>query len=62
MVEKAIFLGQIFEMEILMGLHDVTLESENHTFSVWSVCVCHPYNSKTDNGRDPQICYSTCIL
>ena len=40
-VEKALFWGQIFEMEILMDLHVLrTPESENHIFSVWSVCVC----------------------
>ena len=39
--EKILFLGQIFEMEILMDLHVMrTPESENHIFSVWSVCAC----------------------
>ena len=41
MVEKVLFLGQIFEMHILVDLQVIrTPESENHFFSVWSVCVC----------------------
>ena len=41
MVEKVWFLDQIFEMEILMDLHVMrSPESENHIFSVWSVCLC----------------------
>ena len=40
MVEKVLFLGQIFELEILMGLHVMrTPESKNHIFSGWSVCL-----------------------
>ena len=40
-VEKVLFLSQIFEVEILMDLHVVrSPESENHIFSVWSVCMC----------------------
>ena len=40
-VEKVLFLGQIFEMEILMDLHVLrSPESENLIFSKWSVCVC----------------------
>ena len=40
MVEKALFLGQIFEMEILMDLHVTrTRESKNHIFS-FGVCIC----------------------
>ena len=39
MVEKIPFLGQIFEMKILMDLHfSRSPESENHIFSGWSVC------------------------
>ena len=35
MVEKVLFLGQLFEMEILMDLHAMrSSESENHVFSV----------------------------
>ena len=34
------FLGQIFEMEILLDLHVLrSPESENHIFSVWPVCI-----------------------
>ena len=41
MVEKELFSGQIFEMEVLINLHDMTTpESENHIFNVWFVCVC----------------------
>ena len=40
MVQKVLFLSQIFEMDILMGLHDLrSPESENPICSVWSVCV-----------------------
>ena len=40
-VEKLLYLGQIFEMEILMDLHVLrSPESENHIFSKWSVCLC----------------------
>ena len=40
-VEKVMFWGQIFEMEILMDLHVLrSPESEKHIFSVWSVCMC----------------------
>ena len=35
------FLGQIFEVEILMNLHILrSPESKNHIFSGWSVSVC----------------------
>ena len=41
MVKKILFQGQIFEIEILMDLHAMrTPESENHIYSVWSVCMC----------------------
>ena len=40
-VEKVLFLNQIFKMEILMDLHVLrSPESENHIFSVWSVSLC----------------------
>ena len=40
-VEKVLFLVQIFEVEILMDLHDLGAPvSENHIFSGWSVCFC----------------------
>ena len=40
MVEKVLFLGQIFEVEILMDLHVMrTPESKNYIFSAWSVYV-----------------------
>ena len=40
MIEEVLFLGQIFEMEILMDLNVMRIfESENHIFSVWSVCM-----------------------
>ena len=41
MVEKELFLSQIFKTEILIDLYFMrTPESENHTFSIWSVCMC----------------------
>ena len=41
MVEKVLFLDLIFEKELLMDLHVMrSPESENHIFSVWSVCMC----------------------
>ena len=63
MVEKVLFLGQIFEMEILMDLHVMrTSESKNHIFSIWSVCtcvcvcdclcVCYHYYSKSNYSRN----------
>ena len=40
MVEKVLFKGQIFEIEILMDLHVLSyFESENHISSGWSLCV-----------------------
>ena len=40
MVEKILFLDQIFEMEISMDLHIMrSPESENHIFSSLSVCL-----------------------
>ena len=40
MIEKLLLLDQIFEMEILMGLHVLKFpESENHIFNGLSVCV-----------------------
>ena len=50
MVEKVLFLGQIFEMGILMDLHAIrTSESDNYIFSAWFVClcICDQHNSKT---------------
>ena len=39
-VEKVVFLGQIFEMKALMGLHVLrSSKSKNHIFSVWSECL-----------------------
>ena len=41
MVKKVLFLGRIFEIEILMDLHVMkTPESKNQIFSIWSVCMC----------------------
>ena len=43
------FLGQIFEVEILMDLHVFRYSvPENHIFIVWSVCVC--------------VCVCVCVL
>ena len=65
MVEKVLFFGQIFEMEILVDLHVMRIpESEKHIFSFWSVCVCvcvclcvclcvsYQHNSKTNYSRN----------
>ena len=58
-VEKVLFLCQIFEVEIFMDLHVLrSPESENHIFSVWSVCLCdsmclcYQHNSKTNFSRN----------
>ena len=41
MVEKVLFLGQVYEMVILMDLHRLKIpESKNYIFSAWSVCMC----------------------
>ena len=41
MVKNVLFLGQIFEMEILMDFHAMRAPlSENHIFSIRSVCMC----------------------
>ena len=38
-VEKVLFWGQIFELEILIHLHVWRFpESENHIFNCWSLC------------------------
>ena len=40
-IGKALFLAQIFEVEILMDWYVLRFhESENHIFSAWSVCMC----------------------
>ena len=49
MVEKVLFLGQIFGMEILMDLHVMKFPKfENHIFSVWSVYlfVCYQHQKQ----------------
>ena len=54
MIEKVLFFGQIFKMEILMNLHVMrSPQSKNHIFSVSSVCmcVCYQHNSKTNCSR-----------
>ena len=39
-IDKALFFGQIFKMEILMDLYVLkSPESGNHIFSVWSLCL-----------------------
>ena len=59
MEEKLLFLGQIFEAEILMNLHVMIVSaSENHISSVWSVCLCvrlnacYQHNSKINYSRN----------
>ena len=40
MVEKVLFWGKIFEMEILIDVYVIrSPESEIHIFRVWSVCL-----------------------
>ena len=40
MVEKALFLGQILEIEILIDLQILkSVESKNNIFSSWYVCL-----------------------
>ena len=49
MLDKVLFLGQIFETEIFMDLLVFkSPESENHIFSVWSVCVRVNYQNYTE--------------
>ena len=63
MVEKVLFWGQIFKMEILMDLNVMRFpEPENHIFSFWFVwlCVCYPHSSeKKKLQQKHQIWYST---
>ena len=64
---QSIVLGWNFEMQTLMDIHVLrSPESENHIFSVWSVCmcvclyvcmsvslcVCYQHNSKTKCSRN----------
>ena len=40
-VEKVLFLSQIFEMKLLTDSHVMrSPESKNRIFSIWSVCLC----------------------
>ena len=40
-MEKVLFWGQIFEMEVLMDLHVLrSPDSENQIFSGWSMFLC----------------------
>ena len=63
MVEKVLFLGQIFGMEIFMHLHFLTYpESEIHIFSDWLVCLyvyqcvclsaCYQHNLKRNYRKN----------
>ena len=61
MVEKVLFLGQIFEMETFDGFTRLrSPKSENHIFNGLSVCVyvcvclceCYQHNSKTNNNKN----------
>ena len=48
MVEKGLFLSQIFKIEILKDLHVLRAPVfENHIFSGWYACVFVPVNSIT---------------
>ena len=63
MVEKVLFLCLIFKVGVLMDLHVLrSAESESHTFSVGSMCmcaVCYQHNLKTKLQHEHQIWYST---
>ena len=51
--KKVLFLGQIFETEILMNLHALRSPiPENHIFSSWSGCVCYQHSLKINYNRD----------
>ena len=55
MVEKVLFWGQIFEIEILMDLQILSSpESENHIFSGWFVyvCACYEHSSKINSSKN----------
>ena len=50
MVEKVLFLGQIFQMDILMDLqHLGSLKSENYILTLVGVCVCLQHNFKINS-------------
>ena len=55
MLQKVLFLAQIFKPKILIDLDYMrSPKSENYIFNVWSVCMCACYqdNSKTNYSRD----------
>ena len=48
-VEKILFYGHIFEVEIWMNLHDIkSPKSENQILSVFSVCMCACYHHNSE--------------
>ena len=65
MVEKVLFLGQIFEMEVLMDLHVLRFsEFENHIFSSWPVCVISSVISITQKeitAETSNLVFNICI-
>ena len=67
-VEKALFWGQIFGMEILMDLHVLRAsESENHIFSGSSVCMCvcvstNSINQKQITTESSNLEFYICII
>ena len=63
-VEKILFWGQTFELEILMSLHVLrSPEYENHIFSGWCVCicVCYQHNSKASYAETSILAFYICI-
>ena len=55
-VEKILFLGLMFKIEILLNLYvSKSPESNNNIFRGWSLVVYYQYNSKTNNCRDTKI-------
>ena len=66
MADKVLFLGQIFEMEILMDLQILRFhESENHIFSIRSVCMCVSDLRKTQKqirAETSNLAFYICII
>ena len=68
-VEEILFLGQIFEMEILTHLHVLRSPESKNIFSGWSVCVrfiiriyLYLYNSKKITSEASNLVFYICVI
>ena len=64
MVAKVLFLGQIFEIDILIDLHVLrSLESKNQIFIGWSVCLttCYHHYWKNRVQQKLQVWFSSLL-